>query len=125
MFDFIKENKMIIGVVALIVLVVSIVVMAVVVEANEPVAGEIYKLVYHPAHTTMVPHYNHIPNGNGGSTTITTYIPVHHPEKWEVKYRIFDNDKEKWLRGNCFVDQTTFHTLNVGDWFENPEKGNK
>lgn len=71
-----------------------------------------------------MPQYHSIPNGSGGSTTITTYIPVNHPEKWQVKYRVFDDNKQKWLTGNCYVDQTTFHSLNKGDWFENPEKDN-
>lgn len=95
---------------------------ACVIEANEPLSGEIYKLVYTEAHTSLMPMQHSFPNGNGGYTHWTTYQTIYHPESYVVQYRTWSDEENKWLNGDATVPAQMFSQLKIGEHFENTNK---
>ncbi len=88
-------------------------------EVNEPTSGEIYDLKFIPAHTTYMPVTHSFPDGRGGFTYYQTTQAIYNPDSYMVYYHQWDNEKNKWLNGDCGVDAQTFHSLKIGQDFEN------
>lgn len=81
-------------------------------ELTEIKSGEVYNKKYHPPYVTYTT--STVANGSGGSTSITT--PIHHPERWTVYYRKWNEDKGEWLKGDANVDEETWKSLELGDF---------
>ena len=78
--------------------------------------GEICHLEYKEAYTTTV--IIPITMYNGKSTTVicVPYIRTY-PDRWYVKVRRFNNDKQDYEYDDCYVTEECYNKLNMGDWF--------
>ena len=86
-------------------------------ENNEPTHGTITQLLYHKPYTSM--YYTTMKVGN---STIQTPHYVHHPERYEVVYALFNYETNEMEYGDCDVPEMMWLDLAVGDEFVNFNK---
>lgn len=61
---------------------------------------------------------------NGGYTTMIyagkVIVPQYHPASWKIKIQkeVKEENKTLWIE----VDETTYHSLNIGDFYPKEEK---
>ena len=105
------------GIGVLVVTMAIFVIVDIVAEANEPASGEITQLLYHKAYNST--YYT---TQTVGKSTISIPHTQHHPERFEVVYKAYNHEEEKWEYGDCDVYESWFNKLEIGEHFDNPNR---
>lgn len=78
--------------------------------------GEVCELEFKEAYTTTTVIPITIYNGKTTSIIMVPYV-YHYPDRWFVKVKSFDEEKQKFIYNSCYVTKECFETLKIGDWF--------
>lgn len=78
--------------------------------------GEICVLEFKEEYTTRTPITTIIWTGKT-AVPITTWYVRTYPDRWYVKVRRFNTDKQEYEYDECYVTKECFDKLKIGDWF--------
>ena len=83
---------------------------------TEPFEGEVCELKYQEAYTTTVIVPVTVWNGKTASVITIPYI-WSYPDRWRVKVREYDDEKDEFIYHECYVTEEIYNSLKIGDWF--------
>lgn len=84
--------------------------------SNKSFEGEVCELRFEEEYTTIILLPTNVYNGKTMQTWLIPYVRTY-PDRWYVRVRTFNTEKQNYEYNECYVTHEVYDTLKIGDWF--------
>lgn len=97
----------------LVILVITIIIAVCTACAIGPIhEGEVYAKEHKEAYTSVTQQWVRY-----GKVNVVTPKTTHHPERWVISFKAYNEESQKWKYNSCNVSKELYDSVNIGDWF--------